>query len=243
MEHPTALVVDRDPAVRNVLRSALESQGMLSQAVSSTDALEYVRAHRPDVLFLELDDAQATTGLLPAAKGAHPALVVIGLLDSDDGGRVAGALEAGAFDVLFKPLAPGILAGLRSRVVAHRDLLAERDAFRDELRARAGYQGLVGRSAAMEALRERIERLASTDANVVFSGEAGVGKTLAARVLHGMSGRSEQAFVVIDTPSYSAEGLEKELFGEGDLGAFNGARGGTVYISAVEPMFWRLSGR
>ncbi|ANM28927.1 hypothetical protein ABI59_03865 [Acidobacteria bacterium Mor1] len=233
MEHPTALVVDRDPAVRDALRAALESQGMMSQAMSSVDALEHVRAHKPDVLFLELDEPTAGE-TLAGMTGAHPGLVVVGLLGAESTDAAARALDAGAFDVLIKPLSPTALATLRTRVVAQRDLVAERDGFRDELRARAGYQGLVGRSAAMEALRERIERLASTDANVVFTGEAGVGKTLAARVLHGMSGRSESPFIAIDTPSFSAEGLENELFGSGDVGAFNGARGGTVYISAID---------
>lgn len=81
---------------------------------------------------------------------------------------------------------------------------------------------LIGVSKAMEELRERIELIAETDANVLIRGESGCGKELIARNIHLSSPRAEGAFVCLNCAALNESLLESELFGH-EKGAFTGA--------------------
>jgi DNA-binding NtrC family response regulator len=81
---------------------------------------------------------------------------------------------------------------------------------------------LVGRSQRMREIFALVERIAPTEAAVLFEGEAGTGKQLMARTLHALSRRRAGPFVVVDCGA-PAGSLESELFGH-DKGAFAGAR-------------------
>jgi len=81
---------------------------------------------------------------------------------------------------------------------------------------------LVAESAAMQRVRELIEKVAITDANVLVLGESGTGKDLVARLIHEGSPRKIKPFVTIDCASLPEDLLESELFGY-EKGAFTGA--------------------
>jgi two-component system response regulator AtoC len=102
---------------------------------------------------------------------------------------------------------------------------------------------LVGRSAAMAEMKRRIGQLASAPSAVLFTGETGTGKTLAAEVLHAVSERSGKPFIRVYCPALSRTLIESELFGH-EKGAFTDAKtahpgiferaaGGTVLIEEV----------
>lgn len=106
---------------------------------------------------------------------------------------------------------------------------------------------LVGRSAPMRQLRERIGLYGASDATVLISGETGTGKELAAQSLHGLSARSKGPFIAINCGAIAESLLESELFGH-DEGAFTGARrggriglieaarGGTLFLDEIGEM-------
>lgn len=106
---------------------------------------------------------------------------------------------------------------------------------------------LVGRSAQMRQLRERIGLYCASDATVLISGATGTGKELAAQSLHGLSARSKGPFVAINCGAIAESLLESELFGH-DEGAFTGARrggriglieaarGGTLFLDEIGEM-------
>jgi len=106
--------------------------------------------------------------------------------------------------------------------------------------------GLVGRCAEMEALRQRIERIASSELRVHVFGETGTGKERVARALHELSPRSRRRFVPVNVAGFSDELFVAELFGHA-RGAFTGAaaardgyvaeaEGGTLFIDEVAEM-------
>jgi two-component system, NtrC family, response regulator GlrR len=90
---------------------------------------------------------------------------------------------------------------------------------------------LVGRCEAMRIVFAALRRVARHEATVLLEGETGTGKELAARAVHGASARREGPFRVVDCPALDAAGAEAELFGP--EGAFQGARGGTVFLDEV----------
>jgi DNA-binding NtrC family response regulator len=105
---------------------------------------------------------------------------------------------------------------------------------------------LVGRSAAMAALRERVRRVAASDCNVLVTGETGSGKECVAEALHRLGARSARPFVAINCAAFPDSLLDSELFGF-ERGAFTGAThaypgkvmladGGTLFLDEIGDM-------
>jgi len=110
---------------------------------------------------------------------------------------------------------------------------------------RDGAAPLIGSTPAMAALRDRIERVASTDFTVLLEGESGVGKELVARQIHELSRRRAGPFVAINCAALVETLLEAELFGieertatgvRGRRGKFEHADGGTLFLDEVSDL-------
>jgi DNA-binding NtrC family response regulator len=144
------------------------------------------------------------------------------------------ALHVGADDFLTKPVEPDVLS---ARVA---DLL--------DLKPQSGTKelnpgGIIGRSAAMQTLFERIERVAPADSTVLITGETGVGKELVARAVHSRSPRRAKPFLAVNCAALAEGVLESELFGHvrgaftGALrdraGVFEAASGGTLFLDEI----------
>ena len=105
-----------------------------------------------------------------------------------------------------------------------------------------GAAPLIGASVAMEVLRERVERVATTDFTVLIEGESGTGKELVARQIHELSRRHHGPFVAINCAALVETLIEAELFGieertatgvRGRRGKFEHADGGTLFLDEV----------
>jgi len=92
----------------------------------------------------------------------------------------------------------------------------------DEIRSEQGFEGIIGRSAAIRAVLRKIETVAPTDSTVLIYGETGTGKELVARAIHERSPRHSNAFVKLNCAAIPTGLLESELFGH-EKGAFTGA--------------------
>jgi DNA-binding NtrC family response regulator len=111
-------------------------------------------------------------------------------------------------------------------------ILSDYHALRREQREAAGFSGLVGRSEAMERVRERLARLSASDDPVLFVGEPGTGKELAARLLHQRSSRHAAPFVVADARVSVPGAFEEELFRKSG-GLADLAAGGTLFFEEI----------
>jgi two-component system C4-dicarboxylate transport response regulator DctD len=163
-------------------------------------------------------------------------------------------MRDGAYDFIEKPFVGKHLSDVVLRAIDRRGLVLENRL----LRAAAGQRDdletrLPGRSQSMIDLRYRIRALAGTDADVLVVGATGVGKEVAARALHDISGRADRPFVAINCAALPANLIESELFGH-EAGAFPGAirprygkfehaRGGTVLLDEIGSMPVELQSR
>jgi DNA-binding NtrC family response regulator len=233
MERPLALVVDGDPATRQLARQVLGETGFDTvDAGSGPEAMEVLRT-RPVVLLLaDLRAPGISASDLPReAMRLRPTLVPVVLADRSDLDTI-GVVGEGAFDVVGKPI-----HGERLRVVARRaatqhGLMEELVRLREE-RGRDGSDRLVGRSAAMDRVRETLSRLASSEGPVLLVGEEGVGKELAARTLHALSARRERPLVAADVGAVPRERIGSELFDEAS-GALGMAGAGSLFLAGVD---------
>lgn len=236
MERFLALVVDRDPAVREAIREELELRGVMTLgAESPAEALDPLGTRPIELLFLDATKSDSgRRAVLSAAGRMRRTPTIIGLVAA--GGAVEAWPEEGPelFDVVERPLGPRRLRRIVDRFLEHRGLLAEIARLRAELHGRSSHGGLIGRSLALGELRLRISELAGGDAPVWFSGEVGSGKRLAARILHGLSARSERPFVALDCresgrPAWSSQWNSGRLATDTPV-ARDLAGGGTLYL-------------
>src|SRR3982750_4034631 len=129
------------------------------------------------------------------------------------------ATQLGAYDILEKPLdTDRILVTLRN-ALQHLDLHEENARLRETIESR--YE-IVGRSYAVRAVIDKIERVAKSPARVLITGENGTGKELVARAVHRQSQRARKPFVEVNCAAIPSELIESELFGH-MKGSFTGA--------------------
>jgi DNA-binding NtrC family response regulator len=146
----------------------------------------------------------------------------------------ARALNSGDFDLLD---AAALLGGLV--------LEASRARVPSPHRLKDGAAPLIGSSPGMEALRQRVERVATTDFTVLIEGESGTGKELVARQIHELSRRRHGPFVAVNCAAVVETLLEAELFGiedrtatgvRGRRGKFEHSDLGTLFLDEVSDL-------
>jgi two-component system, NtrC family, nitrogen regulation response regulator NtrX len=203
-----------------------------------------VVTRRPNLVFLDiwlqgsrLDGLQ----LLDALKLEHPELPIVMISGHGNIETAVSAIKRGAYDFIEKPFKAD-----RLLLVAERAL--ENSRLKREVRELKQFAPLpsvvVGRSAAVNQLRQTLEKVAPTNSRILIVGPSGCGKELAARTIHANSARAEGPFVVINAAAISPEHMEVELFGiepgngahARKVGALEEAHGGTLFIDEIADM-------
>jgi two-component system response regulator HydG len=237
------LVVDDDRAHLTMLTAMLESWGYeVETAPDGSEAVEKVRrraydAILTDVRMAEVDGIEA----LRRIKAFNPCLPVLIMTAYSSVDTAVGALKAGAFDYLHKPLDFDELRGGLQRALAHGG--QGRGAEGGKTPAP---QGMIGAAPAMRELFSMIRAVAPSEASVLVLGESGTGKELVARALHEGSPRASRRLVTVNCAALAESLLESELFGH-EKGAFTGAQrqrdglfvqadGGTLFMDEIGEM-------
>lgn len=243
------LIVEDDPLVLLGCQQALSLEDIHSVGVSSAEeALLQVGDNFAGIVISDIrlpgmDGLQ----LLAHLKARDRSLPVVLITGHGDISMAVGAMRDGAYDFMEKPFSPEHLVEVTRRALEQRRLAREVSALRRQL---AGTQALeerlLGRSPAMQALRELIANVADTSANVLIEGETGTGKELVARCLHDFSRRKSQQFVALNCGGLPENLFESEIFGH-EAHAFTGANkrrigkiehanGGSLFLDEIESM-------
>jgi nitrogen regulation protein NR(I) len=239
------LVVDDEANMRRVLSALVRREGFETvEAANGVAALEILDEEKVDAVLTDLKMPQMNgIELLAEVRRRRVGIPVILLTAHGTIGSAVEALKRGAFDFLTKPFEPDEIRQVVAKAVATRKLEeAETHIEPDEDPDRL----LLGRSPALRAVKQVIERVAPTTATVLIGGESGTGKELVARSLHLHSGRHEQPFVKVNCAAIPEGLIESELFGH-EKGAFTGASvrkpgrfeladGGTLFLDEIGEM-------
>ena len=245
----TVLIVEDDPHVLLGCQQALALEDIRSEGVGSAEqALALVGDNFPGIVISDIRlPGMDGLELLKQLKGRDRTLPVVLITGHGDISMAVGAMRDGAYDFMEKPFSPERLVDVARRALEQRSLARDVWSLRRQLAERDSLEGrIIGRSPAMQQLRELIANVADTSANVLIEGETGTGKELVARCLHDFSRRQPQQFVALNCGGLPENLFESEIFGH-EANAFTGAgkrrigkiehaHGGTLFLDEVESM-------
>lgn len=237
------LIVDDERDICDLVAGVMEDEGYEARTASDSDsALEAIRQRRPSLALIDVwlqGSRLDGLGLVEAIKAFDPTLPIIVISGHGGLDTAVAAIRRGAFDFIEKPFEASRLLHLVARATESERLKFEYE----QLREKAGPSDeLTGTSAAINNVRATLKRVAGTGSRVLITGAPGVGKEVAARVLHGWSGRQTAPFRVISSARMDPETVETELFGsEADdgsirVGLLEQAHGGTLFLDEVADM-------
>ncbi|HEU4696990.1 MAG TPA: sigma-54 dependent transcriptional regulator [Sphingomicrobium sp.] len=236
------LVVDDEADIRELVSGVLEDEGYEVRTAGDSNAtLEALEDRRPSMVLLDvwlqgsrLDGLQ----LLQEIKRRDPTIPVLMISGHGNLDTAVAAVREGAIDFIEKPFEA-------ERLIYLVDRATETDRLRREnetLRQQVGQEDqLHGSSVAINTVRATLKRVAPTGSRVLISGPPGVGKEIAARMIHQWSPRAKAPFIVLSAAMMSPERVEEELFGseaEGTVrpGLLEHAHGGTLFLDEIADM-------
>jgi DNA-binding NtrC family response regulator len=215
------LLIDSDESRRRRLRAAARAAGCeVAELSGYSEAVAAWRRLQPALVVLGIAAVdEGAAAILTALRELERRLPIIVVVSAGSEASAVLALRAGVKDYFHEPLVEAALTDAMQRCLANGGARGPRVA--DARPVPVPNQALIGSSAAMQAVREQLRRLAATEATVLITGETGTGKELAARALHGGSARPGR-LVPVNCAAIPDGLLESELFGY-ESGAFTGA--------------------
>lgn len=235
MSNPLALIVDDEPDIRELLEITLSRMNIDARTADSLESAKTLLRKEKFQLCLtdmNLPDGSGIT-LVQTIQRDYPNLPVAVITAYGSMEAAVASLKAGAFDFVSKPVE---LARLRDMVNTALKLRPDEIIHPEDSR-------LLGRSAAMQELREKIHKLSRSQAPVYISGESGTGKELVARLIHELGPRADNPFVPVNCGAIPSELMESEFFGhkkgsftgasEDKQGLFQAAHEGTLFLDEV----------
>ena len=236
------LVVDDEADIRELVSGVLEDEGYaVRTAADSTQTLEAIEERRPSMVLLDvwlqgskLDGLQ----LLQEVKRRDQTIPVLMISGHGNLDTAVAAVREGAVDFIEKPFEAERLIYLVDRATETERLRRENET----LKLQIGHEDqLHGSSVAINTVRATLKRVSPTGSRVLISGPPGVGKEIAARMIHQWSPRAKAPFIVLSAAMMSPERVEEELFGteaEGSMrpGLLEHAHGGTLFLDEIADM-------
>jgi two-component system, NtrC family, nitrogen regulation response regulator NtrX len=242
MSSATILVVDDEPAIREMVQDILTDEGYAVVTAENAQAARDARRNRrPDLILLDVwmpdtDGISLLREWNDRGGAASPVVMMSGH------GTIETAVEAtrlGAYDFIEKPISLAKLLLTLNRALETTRLRTENEGLKRQLPA--ALPEPVGNSRAMQTLKSQLERAAQADAPVLIQGEAGTGKETLARWLHGKSARRAGPFVRAAVASLPREGATIALLGRDDergvnYGLIDQAQGGVLFLDGISDL-------
>ncbi|MGP4843820.1 sigma-54-dependent transcriptional regulator [Marinobacter sp. 1Y8] len=238
MNTPTALIIDDEPDIRELLEITLTRMGIsVTTAADITSAKAHLKAQPPQLCLTDMNLPDGNgIDLVQWIQQTCPQTPVAVITAYGSMDTAIEALKAGAFDFVSKPVElPRLRELIQSALKLSEPIV--HDAADDN-------QGLLlGESEGIRRLRGQTRKLARSQAPVFISGESGSGKELVARMIHMQGPRKDGPFIAVNCGAIPSELMESEFFGhrkgsftgatDNKPGLFRDADGGTLFLDEV----------
>jgi two-component system response regulator HydG len=242
------LLIDNNKSHAQAMKETLERVDYdCTVATSGPEGARRIDQDTFDVVITDLvmNDVDGMD-ILNRAKQALPDCEVIVVTGHATVPKAVEAMQLGAFNFLEKPLNMQRLRAVTAKAADAVLLKLANVDLQKRLDEKFGFEGIIYASDKMQAVIDRLKRIAPTDATVLVSGDTGTGKELVAQAIHQNSPRKKKPFVALNCAALSEHLLESELFGHvrgaytdaaGDrVGRFEYAHGGTLFLDEVGDM-------
>lgn len=242
----TILIVDDEPDLLAGLKRSLQPDMdcRVLLACSGAEALKLMETEVVDIVLtdIRMPEMDGMT-LLREIKERDSQIIVIVMTAYGTIEKAVEAIKSGAYDFIEKPFDEDRLIHLLKKGLEVNRLVRENARLLKELRKKAPFTTIVGRSQPMQRVLNTIRMLAGTDVTVIVRGETGTGKELAARTIHQTSDRRHKPMVTVNCPALPETLLESELFGyrkgaftdasSDKKGLFDQAHGSTLFLDEI----------
>ncbi len=236
------LVIDDEAGIRSSLKAILEDEGYaVKTARTAEDAIALLKKRGFDLILLDI--------WLPGMNGIEFLKKIKSMEENSQVVMISGhgtietavvATKLGAFDFLEKPLSLEKVILTVKNALRQKRLEEENIQLRERIMAK---YHLVGKSRAIQKIKDKIKKVAPTTGRVLIYGENGAGKELIARLIHLESPRNDKKFIPINCGAIPEDLIEKELFGhvKGAFAAIDNdkkgklllADGGTLFLEEI----------
>lgn len=241
----TILVIDDEENIRNGLAANFEMEDYnVRTAANGKQGLDIISKGDIDLVVTDLRmDGISGEEVLRRVTIETPGIPVIVLTGHGSIDSAVTAMKNGAYDFLTKPLNLEQLNAIVKRALETRELSLKHKMLKAELDAVNSFGKMIGNSAEIQKVFTLVQKVAPSKANVLITGESGVGKELVADAIHNNSPRKGKSLVKVHCAALSETLLESELFGH-ERGAFTGAEslkkgrfelahGGTIFLDEI----------
>ncbi len=248
MRKTKVLIVDDEPAIREVLEMILQEWGYeVRLASDGAEAKEMVESYDPDVVISDVVMPQLSgLDLLRCLKAGNPNRPVILVTAHASIDLAVESMKQGAQDFITKPMDYPKLRAILKAAESDIEMRQTSRKLTSQLEKGSAFGEFIGSSKAMREVYDLIKSLSTTDASALITGESGTGKELAAKTIHRLSRRADGPFIAVNSAAIPETLIESEVFGY-EKGAFTGAvgvrqgcfelaNGGTLFLDEIGEM-------
>lgn len=244
---PKILIIEDEASIRRVLSKILKEENETYETQEAEDGKQGLELFSNDDFDLVICDIKMPkmdgVELLEAAKKIKPDVPFLMISGHGDIETAVQTMRMGAFDYISKPPDLNRFLHVVRNALDKKVLLNENTI----LKKKVGKNfEMIGSSLSMQRVKELIEKVATTEARVLITGENGSGKELVAHWLHQKSNRYSGPFVEVNCAAIPSELIESELFGhvkgaftsavKDRAGKFEAANGGTLFLDEIGDM-------
>ena len=220
---PNLLIVDDERHTRDGLEMALEDKFEVFLAANPKEAFNVMESEPLEVVLTDLKMGnESGMSVIDRAISLETEPICIMMTAYGEVDVAVEAMKRGAFDFLSKPVNLEKLDLLIKRGLDGKNLVKENEDLHHRLDKKFSFDGILGKSTALEKVLEKVKLVGPSKATVLITGETGTGKELIAQSIHQNSERARGPFVPVHCAALPSNLLESELFGH-EKGAFTGA--------------------
>lgn len=244
---PRILIVDDDKSIRKTLKEILEFEKyQVDEATDGLDCLVKIKQQKYDTIIMDIKmpkmDGMEAIEKIQLKCPETPVVMISGHGNID---TAVEAVKKGAFDFIQKPPDLNRLLITIRNAMDKSTLITQKNVLQKKV-TKGKQTDIVGKSKAIDSIKETVRKIAPMDARVLIYGRNGTGKELVARSIHSQSERKDNAIVEVNCAAIPSELIESELFGHEKgsftsaikrrIGKFEQASGGTLFLDEIGDM-------